>query len=66
MIRDARRAPPKHSHTETQRPAAAIALTAAGHLEETHAPTPHETWKRCYHRYRYARRYHNPTDPDAE
>ena len=29
-------------------------------------PTPRETWKRCYHRYRYARRYHDPTDPDAD
>ena len=29
-------------------------------------PTPRETWKRCYRRYRYARRYHDPTDPDAD
>jgi hypothetical protein len=33
-------------------------------------PTPREMWKRCYHRrnvrrYRYARHYHDPTDPDC-
>jgi hypothetical protein len=27
--------------------------------------TPRQMWKRCYHRFRYARHYHDPTDPDC-
>jgi len=28
--------------------------------------TPRQMWKQCYRRFRYARRYHDPTDPDAD
>jgi hypothetical protein len=28
-------------------------------------PTPRQMWKQCYHHYRYARHYHDPTDPDC-
>jgi hypothetical protein len=52
------------------------ALTATGRLETATMPpskrssvapttTPHETWRRCYHRFRYARHYHDPADPDC-
>ena len=66
---DPRRPPSDRRSTRTLKrkgQRAAIALTAAGRLEETHAANAGETWKRCYHRYRCARRYHDPTDRDAD
>ena len=45
--------------------AVAVALNRSCRgLERDHATTRAD-WKRCYHRFRYARHYHDPADPDC-